>query len=164
MSQFGDCHIRVADLQVSVLGASDLTKLWDGQDISARRKGCVAGASGIGTCEGWFVGNHSITGSQTATTPILHVEVNIELAVSLLQAFGSAGQTGVKATSITLAAADFGKSTMSVSAPAYDTQTDRLLLTAEFDDGPRQLVSYGKEDGIVWSRPINSQESLPDQG
>jgi hypothetical protein len=53
MSQFGDCHIRVADLQVSVLGASDLTKLWDGQDISARRKGCVAGASRIGTCEGY---------------------------------------------------------------------------------------------------------------
>ncbi len=163
MNQFGDCHIRVADLQVSVPGARDLAKLWDGQDISARRHGCVAGATGVGTCEGWFVGNHSITGGQTATTPILHVEVTIELAISLLQAFGSIGQTGVKTTSITLAAADFGKSTMSVSAPAYDQQNDRLLLTAVFDDSTRHLISYGKDDGIVWSRPINSGEALPDQ-
>jgi hypothetical protein len=80
------------------------------------------------------------------------VEVDVELAVSLLQAFGPIGQTAVKATSITLAAADFGKSTMSVSAPAYDEQNDRLLLAAEFDDGTRHLISYGKDDGIVWSR------------
>jgi hypothetical protein len=163
MNQFGDCHIRVADLQVPVPGAGDLAKLWDGQGISARRHGCVAGAAGVGACEGWFVGDHSITGGQTATTPILHVEADVELAISLLQAFGSIGQTGVKATTLTLAAADFGKSTMSVSAPAYDEQNDRLLLTAVFDDGTRHLISYGKDDGIVWSRPINSGESLPDQ-
>jgi hypothetical protein len=73
------------------------------------------------------VGDHSITGGQTASTPILHVEVDVELAISLLQAFRPIGQTAVKATSITLAAADFGKSTMWVSAPAYDEQNDRLL-------------------------------------
>jgi Putative phage tail protein len=125
--------------------------------------GLCEGAARVGTCEGWFVGDHSITGGQSATTPILHVEVDVELAVSLLQAFGLIGQTAVEATSITLAAADFGKSTMAVSAPAYDEQNDRLLLTAEFDEGPRQLISCSKDDGIVWSRPINSQESLPDQ-
>jgi hypothetical protein len=163
ISQFGGCHIRVADLQVSVLGAGDLAELWAGQDISARSKGCVAGAARVGTCEGWFVGDHSITGGQTASTPILHVEMDVELAVSLLQAFGPIGQTGVKATSITLAAADFGKNTMSVSAPAYDEQNDRLLLTASFDDGTRRLISYGKDEGIVWSRQISSPEALPDQ-
>ncbi|HYZ26555.1 MAG TPA: hypothetical protein VE597_06585 [Geminicoccaceae bacterium] len=31
------------------------------------------------------------------------------------------------------------------------------------DQGARHLVSYGKDDGIVWSRQVNSQESLPDQ-
>jgi hypothetical protein len=163
MSQFGDCHIRVADLPVIVLGVSDLARLWDGQDLSARRRGCVAGAARIGTCEGWFVGNHSISGSQTASTPILHVQVKVDLAVKLLQAFGLEGQTAVKGTSLTLAAADFGKSTMSVSAPAYDEQNDRLLLVAVFDDGTRRLISYGKGEGIVWSRQFNSQESLPDQ-
>jgi hypothetical protein len=50
MSQFGDCHIRVADLPVSVLGVNDLAKLWDGQGISARHRGCVAGAARVGTC------------------------------------------------------------------------------------------------------------------
>jgi hypothetical protein len=114
-------------------GVGDLAKLWNGQDISARRHGCIAGAARVGTCEGWFIGNHSITGGQSATTPILHVEVDVEQAVSLVQAFGPIGQTAVRATGITLAAADFGKSTMSVSAPAYDAQNDRLLLTAEFD-------------------------------
>jgi hypothetical protein len=54
----------------------------------------------------------------SATFCCLHVEVDVEQAVSLVQAFGPIGQTAVKATSITLAAADFGKSTMSVSAPA----------------------------------------------
>jgi hypothetical protein len=68
--------------------------------------------------------------------------VDVEQAVSLLQAFGPIGQTAVRATSITFAAADFGKSTMSVSAPAFDEQNDRLLLTAEFDEGPRHLISY----------------------
>jgi hypothetical protein len=96
MSQFGDCHIRVADLQVSVLGAGDLAKLWDGQDISARRKGCVAGAARVGTCEGWFVGNHSITGGQTASTPILHVEVDVELAIRLANSFGGSPETWLK--------------------------------------------------------------------
>jgi hypothetical protein len=153
----------VADLPVIVLGVNDLTRLWDGQDISARRAGCVAGAARIGACEGWFVGNHSTSGAQTSTVPILHVEVKIDLAVKLLQAFGLDGQTAVKATLITLAAADFGKSTMSVSAPAYDAQNDRILLTTEFDTGPRHLISYGRDEGIVWSRQIDSQESLSDQ-
>jgi hypothetical protein len=72
----------------------------DGQDISSRRKGCIAGAARVGTCEGWFVGDHSITGGQTASTPILHVEVDVEQAVSLVQAFGPIGQTGVKAAGI----------------------------------------------------------------
>jgi hypothetical protein len=84
MTQFGDCHICVADLPVTVLGVNDLARLWAGQYISARRKGCVAGASRVGTCEGWFVGNHSISGSQTASTPILDVEVKVDLAVKLL--------------------------------------------------------------------------------
>jgi hypothetical protein len=89
--------------------------------------------------------------------------VKVDLSVKLLQAFGLEGQTAVKATSITLAAAHFGRSTISVGAPAYDEQNDRLLLTAVFDDGTRHLISYSKDDGIVWSRQMNSQESLPDQ-
>jgi hypothetical protein len=75
----------------------------------------------------------SITGGQTASKPILHVEVDVEQAVSLVQAFGPIGQTGVKAAGITLPAVVFGKSTTSVSAPAYDEQNDRLLLAASFD-------------------------------
>jgi hypothetical protein len=56
MSFFQTCDIRIADLPVSVLGVSELAKLWNGQDISARRHGCVAATAQVGTCEGWFVG------------------------------------------------------------------------------------------------------------
>ena len=50
------------------------------------------------------------------------------------------------------------ESTM-LSAPAYDEQNDRLILTV-LDDGTRHLISYGKDDGIVW---MPAAGDLPDQ-
>lgn len=69
MSQFGDCHIRVDDLPVIVLGVNELARLWDGQDISARRTGCVAGRPGSAPAR---AGSSAITrsrGQQTSMGP-----------------------------------------------------------------------------------------------
>jgi hypothetical protein len=59
-------------------------------------EGYPASAARVGTCEGWFVGNHSITGGQTASTPILHVGVDVELAIRLAKSFGGSPETWLK--------------------------------------------------------------------
>jgi hypothetical protein len=58
--------------------ADDVSVFWQGQNVSTRPGGVVAGISAFGFCEAWFAGAPSIVlGAPTATVSILHVGMEL---------------------------------------------------------------------------------------
>jgi hypothetical protein len=137
--------------------ANDLSVFWQGQNVSTRPRGVVAGISEFGFCEAWFAGAPSIVlGAPTATVSILHVRLELPFAVSPVTGFPAT----VKPTAITLTAASLGASQMTIGNLCYDEQNDRLLFISVLD-GVRHLVSYSAASGIVWYVPVSGD--LPHQ-
>ena len=61
---------------------------WQGQNVSTRPRGVVAGISEFGFCEAWFAGAPSIVlGKPTATVSILHVRLELPFTVSPFTGF-----------------------------------------------------------------------------
>jgi hypothetical protein len=96
--------------------AEDLSVFWQGQNVSTRPRGVVAGISGFGFCEAWFAGAPSIVlGAPTATVNILHVRLELPFAVNPI----TGTPATVKPTSITLTAASLGASQMTIGNLCY---------------------------------------------
>jgi hypothetical protein len=137
--------------------ADDLSVFWQGQNVSTRPRGVVAGLSTFGACEAWSAGAPSIVlGAPTATVSILHVRMELPFTVSPL----TGSPATVKPKLVTLAAGDFGAAEMTISQLCYDEQNDRLLFISTLD-GVRHLVSYSAASRIVWYVPVSGD--LPHQ-
>ena len=60
----------------------------------------------------------------------------------------------LKPTAITLAAASFGASQMTIGNLCYDEQNDRILFFTELDS-VSHLLAYSKANGVEWVVPAN---------
>jgi hypothetical protein len=113
-----------------VFYADTLLQFWEGQDVSTRPRGVVAGLSDFGTCEGWFAAAPSIVlGAATTTVNILHVRMELPFEVSVVDATPAV----VKPKLITLAAADFGASNMTITNLCYDELNDRIVWFGDLE-------------------------------
>jgi hypothetical protein len=142
---------------VRIFFADDLSVFWQGQTVSSRPSGLVAGLSDFGVCEAWFAGYPSIIlGNPTATVHVLHVRMELPFTVSPI----TGAPAIVKPNLIALDASAFGAALMTITQLCYDEQSDRLLFISLLD-GVRHLVSYSAASGIVWYVPVSGD--LPHQ-
>jgi Putative phage tail protein len=71
---------------------------------------------------------------------------------------------GLSFTDTSITAAAFGFSAITTRGIAYDDQNDRVLLAivdaSIGTGGPRYLISYSSDQGVVWMVPVGSNDEL----
>ena len=121
----------------------------------------VAGRKDFGRAEAFILASPSITlGAATSFVMMRHIVIEPPFFVNPI----SGDIPGLSFQDITLQASDFGFTTIAVHAPAYDVVNDRVLFMVNADGtSARYLVSYKVGQGILWTVPVNSNDTLPER-